>query len=50
MQIWVFEHMFFGIWARPGRGLAASSSTSNRVNLKLFKYQKNEGWLWLRAW
>jgi len=27
-------------WARPGRGLAASSSTSNRVNSKLFKYQK----------
>jgi len=39
-----FEHPVFSIWARPGRGLglAASSSTSNRVvNSTWFKYQKN---------
>jgi len=35
-----FEQIVFSIWARPGRGLAASSSTSNRVNSKWFKYQK----------
>jgi len=41
MQILVFEHIVFSISARPGRGLAAaSSSTSNRVNSKWFKYQK----------
>ena len=32
-----FEQIVFNIiWARPGRGLAASSSTSNRVNSKWF--------------
>jgi len=31
MQILVFEHIIFSIWARPGRGLAVSSSTINRV-------------------
>ena len=42
----IFEHLVFSIWARPGRGLglAASSSTSNRVvnfvNSTWFKYQK----------
>jgi len=39
-----FEHLVFSIWARPGRGLglAASSSTSNRVvNSTWFKYQQN---------
>ena len=36
----LFEHMVFSISARPGRGLAASSSTSNRVNSKWFKSQK----------
>jgi len=40
--ILVFEHIVFSIWARPGRGLAASSSTSNRVNSKWFKYQISE--------
>jgi len=40
MQILVFEHIVFSSWARPGRGLAASSSTSSRVDSKWFKYQK----------
>jgi len=40
MKILIFEHIVFSIWARPGRGLAASSSTSNRLNSKWFKYQK----------
>ena len=40
MQILVFEYIVFGIWARPGRWLAARSSTSTRVNSKWFKYQK----------
>ena len=40
MHILVFEHIVFSTWARPGHGLAARSSTSNRVNSKLFKYQK----------
>jgi len=44
MQILVFEHIIFSIWARPGRGLAASSSTSNRVNSKWFKYQKKKSY------
>jgi len=35
-----FEQIVISIWARPERGLAASSSTSNRVNSKWFKYQK----------
>jgi len=40
MKILVFEHLVFGILARPGRGLAASSSTSNWVNSKWFKCQE----------
>jgi len=40
MQMLVFEHIVFGISARPGRELAASTTTSNRVNSKWFKYQK----------
>ena len=40
MQILGFEDIFINIWAWTGRGLAASSSTSNRVNPKLFKHQK----------
>jgi len=42
MQILVFEHIVFSISSRPGRGLAASSSTSNRVNSKWFKYKISE--------
>jgi len=42
MQILVFEHIMFSILARPGRGLAASSTTSNRVNSKLFKYYRKK--------
>jgi len=46
MQILVlFEHIVFSIYTVFGprwgvRGLAAGSSTSNRANSKLFKYQK----------
>jgi len=38
----VFEHLVFSLGARPGRGLAASSSTSNRVNSTWFKYLRKK--------
>jgi len=36
-KIGMLEHLVFSIWARPGRGLAASSSSSssNRVKLEI---------------